>query len=336
VWVARLRERGVPYVVGNVARFNAVANFLLFWRVLRRERIDAVYTHFGFERFWATFFGKLLGRTVIWNEHWHSLGTRYTAIKRLFYRLFVDEFIAVSRYIADTLPRGAVVHAIPNAIGPATDAPADKETVRRLRTALALPLDAKIVLMVAEFRADKRPLLALEICGRVAAQAAQHVVFVFLGDGQLRAQFLQQVERMGLSDRVISPGHVNNVDDYYRCADVSILTSEYEPFGYCVLEAMRHTLPVVSFDTGGPSEIIRNGETGLLVPEGNAGAFSDAVLELLIDEPRRRRLGNEAKVAVAERFSRQVWIAAVLNVLKGHSPSAAGTEREQFAALRKY
>ena len=123
VWVTHLRQHGIPYVVGNVSKYNLLSNFLLFRDIFRKNRIDAVYTNFGFERFWTAFFGKLFGKVVIWHERWHSLGTRYVLPKRLFYRFFVDEFIAISEFITSTLPRGKRVRAI---LSPGHDECADR------------------------------------------------------------------------------------------------------------------------------------------------------------------------------------------------------------------
>ena len=103
----------------------------------------------------------------------------------------------------------------------------------------------------------------------------------FLGDGEMRGDFATKVMERGLSQHVIAPGYVDNVDDYYAVSDISILTSHYEPFGYVVLEAMRYELPVDAFDNGGPSEVIRNNETGKLVRDDDVEGFVSAALELL-------------------------------------------------------
>ena len=75
--------------------------------------------------------------------------------------------------------------------------------------------DTKIVIMVANFRAWKRHMLALEICGQVLKKRAD-VVFVFLGDGEVRSPFLAKVKSVGLDRHIIAPGYVDNVDDYLR------------------------------------------------------------------------------------------------------------------------
>lgn len=315
VWVTQLRQHGVPYVVGNISKYNIFANFRLFRDVFRQHRIDAVYTHFGMERFWAAFFGKILGKVVIWHERWHSLGTRYVLPKRVFYWLFVDEFIAVSNFIKDTLPRGKRVRAtIPgtrvNAVMPLSGT----ERAERRRQ-LGIPLDAKVVIMVANFRAWKRHLLALDVAGQVLKRR-KDVVFAFLGDGEVRSEFLAKARRMGIENHILAPGYVDNVNDYFAVADIGILTSHYEPFGNVVLEAMRNALPVVSFDRGGPAEMIRHGATGYLVREADANEFARRVHELVVDDRLRATLGARGRQVAEEEYSRETALDRVSRWLK--------------------
>lgn len=322
VWVEHLRRHGIPYVVGDIRPFDVRHNVELFKRLFREHPIDAVYTHFGVERFWATMLGKWFGKKTIWNEHWHSLGTRFVAPKKLFYLLFVDSFISVSGFIARTLPAGIPTHTIPNAIR--GDVPRQTGPRAQQREGLGLPTQGTVVLMVAEFRPDKRHYLALDVC-RDVARVRPETVFVFLGDGVLRHEFERRAAAAGLGN-VVCPGHVDNVDAYYAIADICILTSHNEPFGYCVLEAMKFGLPMVTFNTGGPAEVLQHEETGILIDEGNLTAFAREVVALVDDPGRRARLGKNARVAVRRDFSRDVWIdalfGAMTDILRDRSDSA--------------
>jgi L-malate glycosyltransferase len=310
VFVPLLRANNIPYVVADIDKYNPVKNVMLFAQLFREHAIDAVYTHFGYERFWATFFGKLFGKRTIWNEHWHSLGTRHAAAKRWFYRIFVDDFIAVSQFIARTLPRTrGKTYALHNAIRPLPPDDASEG---------ACPVETggrTLVLMVAAFRAEKRHDLALEICAEVL-RTRRDVMFVFLGDGVCRTAFIAEVERRGLADSIRAPGHVTNVDAYYRHADVCMLTSHNEPFGYCVLEAMKFGLPIITFAGGGPAEILRADETGIVVPEADVVDFAAQLVGLIRSPERRRRIGRRARRAVERDFSRDRWVESMGEIVK--------------------
>lgn len=314
-YVPHLRAAGIRYVVGSVSKFNLVANLRLFRRIFSEYQIDAVYTHFGYERFWATFCARVLGITTIWNEHWHSLGRRYAPLKRVFYRLCVDDFISISRFITSTLPHTSDVHTVRNAIPSAPPVSLTARQRYELRARLKIPSKSKVVLMVAAFRGEKRHFLALDVCTRVL-QRHEDVVFVFPGGGGLRNEFLSAAKRRGLAGNIVAPGHADNISEYYAVADVTMLTSLNEPFGYVVLEAMRYGLPMVAFDNGGPAEIIKHGETGFLIAEGATDQFADALLELLGDETLCARLGDSARSLALREYSREAWMQQLDRVLQ--------------------
>lgn len=325
VYVEQLRAKGIPFVVGRISKYNLVANARLFGRLFRDHRIDAVYTHFGYERFWATFFGRLYGRVTIWNEHWHSLGMRYAVAKRLFYRLFVDEFIAVSRFLARSLPAGARIHTIENGIWPGDlGRPKGEERARR-RAALGIPTDAIMLIMAAAFHPQKRHGIALDICEQLLKRRTD-LVFVFLGDGPMRPTFLATAKKRGVDRYVVAPGYVRNVDEYCAVADIAMLTSDREGFGYAVLEAMRYGLPVVVFNSGAPAEIIEHGETGFVVPDGDKEQFAQVLLRLIHDARLREAVGERARLAVRERYDREAWIrklsATLQDIVRAHRGGA--------------
>lgn len=87
----------------------------------------------------------------------------------------------------------------------------------------------------------------------------------------------------------------------YGAADLLVWPAVNEAYGMALLEAQAAGLPVVAGDTGGVSAIVRHGETGLLVPVGDAGAFADAVSTLVANPSRRRTLGAEAAAITRSR-----------------------------------
>jgi glycosyltransferase involved in cell wall biosynthesis len=307
---------GIPCIVADISKYNAISNFLLFRRIFKDYPIDAVYTHFGFERFWATFFGKLWGKITIWNEHWHSLGTTHVLFKRVFYRIFVDYFISVSQFITRSLPGHARVFTVRNAIRvAATPDGSTGELRQRLRRKLQLDPSATIVLMVAAFTLQKRHALALKICEALLSER-KNVRFIFLGEGPEREGVVRKLRVADLEPYFTIPGHVENVDEYYGAADICMFTGYNDGFGYTVLEAMSHSLPVVAFASGGPTEIIKDGVSGLLINETDVKKFVSSLMALIDDSERRSLMGQRARQAVEEEFNRDAWTERVMDALR--------------------
>ncbi len=90
--------------------------------------------------------------------------------------------------------------------------------------------------------------------------------------------------------------------EYYRNADILVVPSWYEPFGMVVLEGMIHGLAVAASAVGGPAEILKNGETGLLFPPRDASALADAILRLTNDAPLRTRIARAGAEDVRENW----------------------------------
>jgi 1,4-alpha-glucan branching enzyme len=80
-----------------------------------------------------------------------------------------------------------------------------------------------------------------------------------------------------------------------NACDIYVVPSVYEPFGIVVLEGMAMKKPVIASDTGGIREIINNERNGILFEPGNAKELADKISYLIIDEDRRRALGDLAR-----------------------------------------
>lgn len=315
LYVSHLRSAGVAYVEANISKFNPWKNFRLFRNVFDSHSIDVVYTHFGFERFWAALFAKWFGKIVVWNEHWHSLGMRFSVLKRIFYAFFIDEFVAVSSFIASTLPRNVPVHIVPNAIGRQRLPDIDGAAQRDVRKLMGIASNKIVVLMVAAFRHEKRHDLALEVCRKVF-ERRDDVVFIFLGDGPLRRQFVDQVGAYGWRQKVFAPGYRETVDDYYAAADIFMLTSINEPFGYVVLEAMRNGLPVIAFRSGGPADVVEDGKTGYLAEAAVSKEFGDWLMELIEHPELRQTMGLQGQSLVRSKYDRALWVRRIRQILR--------------------
>ena len=132
---------------------------------------------------------------------------------------------------------------------------------------------------------------------RAFALARQRVParLVFVGQGPLREDLEALARELGVADSIVFAGWQPNPFAWLAQSDLFVLSSRYEGFGNVIVEAMACGLPIISTDCpSGPSEILRDGEAGMLVPVGDVEALADAMTTVLTDEALRAELAEKA------------------------------------------
>jgi glycosyltransferase involved in cell wall biosynthesis len=125
---------------------------------------------------------------------------------------------------------------------------------------------------------------------------------LIVGDGPDRAPVEAEIRRLGLDGRVRLAGERSDVPALLADSDVFVLSSRSEGLPVSVLEAMAAGLPVVASDVGGLRELVVDGETGLLIPPGDATALAAALSHLIEDRDLRPALGAAGRARAEELF----------------------------------
>ena len=223
-----------------------------------------------------------------------------------------DRFVAISSTIeAELLEHGVPadrILRIPNGVDVERFKPAAPTDRSRERHAVGLPESARVVIYTGRLVRYKGLLELIEAWNGIrATRADAHLLLVGAGGLDVDAcedELRERVRSLGLEDTVQFTGAVTNVADLLRQADVFVFPSRDEAFGLAPVEAMAAGLAVVSTHCGGLVDIVRDGETGIVVAP-SPPSIAEGVGRLLDDEALRRRLGEAARRDAVERFSIQ-------------------------------
>ncbi|MCS7146078.1 MAG: glycosyltransferase family 4 protein [Nitrososphaerota archaeon] len=144
---------------------------------------------------------------------------------------------------------------------------------------------------------------ALRALAEIKRSSNKAPKLIVLGDGPERGRLEKLADELGISDQVEFLGHKHHVERWVKSAGAVLVPSRYEPFGMPAAEAGAAGKPVVASATGGLSEIIVDGVTGLLFKPGDYAELADRINRLLSDEEGMRRMGERARERVLRNFT---------------------------------
>ncbi|PYR15199.1 MAG: hypothetical protein DMF94_32650 [Acidobacteria bacterium] len=302
---------------------KAKAAWAFLWSFLKLSgSFDIVHLHgFSQKSTLLVLLAKMLGKSIVLTLHTagqdEPAGVR--ARGRLAYWAYshVDLFMAVSPPLADRLEDAGFsasrVCRGTNGLDMARFHPAEPGERIRLRRTLALPESGALILFVGFFSLDKGAHVLFEAWRRIANGVGAGSSLVYVGstrsryyeiDPALADRIRDAAGREGLANRIVFVEETRVIDQYYRAADVFVFPSRREAFGMALVEAMASGLPCIASRLPGVTDdIVKDGETGLLVEPHDANALAAALARVLTDCAFASRLGRAGRQAVDPRFA---------------------------------
>lgn len=288
-------------------------------RIIRRERPHVVHLH---SRRGADTLGAL---AALWTGARIVLSRRVDNPERplvvwLKYRLY-DRVITISQAIQRILAAQGVdarkLVCVRSAVEP--DGWQSPETRERLCAEFSLEESAPIVAMAAQFIPRKGHDVLLAALPDVVEHYPDVQVLLF-GKGREQETIQHEVEERGLSRNVFFAGFRDDLQRWLGALDLLVHPAFREGLGVALLQAASAGLPIVACDAGGMGEVVLDGQTGLLVPPGDAAALGTAMLSLLADPELAQRLARGARARVEEVFSVAAMARGNLAVYRSLAP----------------
>ncbi len=284
-----------------------VRGILRLFLLIRRERFSAVmaFTHhsnlLALPLAWlagipvrvASHRGRILGFPR-WQERLHAWMVNSRMATCL---------VAVSEQVrAESIEEGvrpAKIRVIPNGVSLTTVKKAERQ---RLRREAGVQPKGYLIVSAGRLWPEKGHIHLVRAMPMVAEQLPRAVLAI-AGDGVLRPELEAEAQALGVAGYIRFLGVRSDVRAWFAAADLFVLPSNSEGMPMALLEAMGMGAPVVATRVGGVPELVRDGETGKLVPPQNPSALAEAIVSLLRDKAERARLAQNGQIYVMKYYS---------------------------------
>jgi N-acetyl-alpha-D-glucosaminyl L-malate synthase BshA len=212
-----------------------------------------------------------------------------------------DGITAVSKYLADETTEvfkiDKEIRVVHNFYDETRFSPVTTDCSRK---EFAAP-DEYLLMHVSNFRPVKRTLDVIDIFDKVAAELPARLILI--GEGPDTVLARRQINKKGLTDKVIFLGNQQSVGSVLPCGDIFLMPSEEESFGLAALEALACGVPVIGTSGTGLTEVIDDYKNGFLLPVGDTGAMARAAISLLKNKERLAEFKSAASRLAHEKFA---------------------------------
>jgi glycosyltransferase involved in cell wall biosynthesis len=324
------RKRGIeviylPSLVRRISPFNDIKSFVSIFRILRKLKPDIVHTH--------TSKAGVLGRLAAWmarvpiiihTPHGHvfyghfgrSLSKIFLQMEKLLGTITHHQIALTPEECNDYLRLKVSQPNNTSVIHSGVDlhrfSKGEKQRTRK-RKELGIPPDSLVIGYVGWLIPIKGVTYLVSAMAKVAERYPKSLlVLVGKGDdkGEEETKLKEQVENLGLADKVLFLGWRSDVDEIMGSFDIFVLPSLNEGMGRVLVEAMAAGLPIVASRVGGIPDLVKNGKNGLLVPPEDASALEKAITVLLKDKSQRKGMG-EAGEKMCRPYSAEAMVEKI-------------------------
>jgi len=299
---------GVPIYEISEYRRNDPSNALALARIIRDLSVDVVHANLYPGETWGRLAAFLTGVPVII----HKRGMPFLTGKST--HVLVDWLLNL-RTTRIIVPSNAVrdrliglepllkdkVNVIYSGVDLNSWKRASSDELISLRRELGISEGEFVITNVARLRKIKGQEYLIRAAPKVIEQYP-NTRFLFVGNGELQQYLSDLANSLGIGSRVLFLGARKDIDRILSLTDVFVFPSLQESFGVALVEAALMGVPAVATRVGGITEIVIEGETGLLVPPCDPEALASSVIRLLSEDSLREHMGLKAKECAASRF----------------------------------
>jgi glycosyltransferase involved in cell wall biosynthesis len=305
------RHASVPVESIRMRGAADVGALLRVGRLIGRRGVSLVHTHSSVDSWLGSLAAKSLRRPVVRSRH-VSIPIRHPLVYRLADRIITSGDAVRATVLAAGIAPEKIVSV---SAGVDTEQFHPGVSGTSVRDELGLG-GASVIGLVANIRGSKGHNVFLDAARAVLAEAPD-TRFLIVGDGVGFDEVKARVRQMGIESRVTLTGFRRDVPAVMAALDVLVLPStRSEATSQVIPQALAVGTPVVGSDVGGIPELVRDGETGRLVPPGDASALARAILASLREPERSRAMARAGQAMILSQYTFDAAMARTIAVYR--------------------
>ena len=297
-------------------KFDLYGIWKLFW-IIKKEKVDVLFTiNSPLTQLWGTLLAYSAGistfitRVCATNPSYHG---RRREIVNMVMLPFVDRVIAQADIHKDHLVASEgmkkdKIEVIYN--GVELERFSGHYEEKALRKKIGISTEAPVIGIVARLAVEKGHVILLKAAKKIINEFPE-ACFLIVGDGPEREKIETAAREFAIESNVYLLGTRNDIPQILSIIDIAVLSSEpvVETLSNAILEYMAAGKPVVATNVGSMADLVKDGETGLLVPYGKPDILSEAILDLLENPDKLDRMGKAGRERIKELFTLEKMVA---------------------------
>ncbi len=299
----------------NVFRF--VINIIKINDFIKKKKIDIIHSHHRNDTIYATIL-KVFNRNIkiIYTVHGLQTVKNETAFYKLLQTIFLflvnknaDSIVYISQFTMDKLEEKYNKIKQQTVILNGSRLPIVKNNKLIIRREINVKNNSFIISIIGGIGGVKRPKIVLKLAELLKEES--NLYFVFIGEGSEKKEIIELIEKKNL-ENIRFVNTTPDIGSYINASDIIISTAYEEGFGRTLVEAMALKKPIISFNIGGPKEIIVNNYNGYLIDEGDIKAYADKINFLNINRDIAKKMGENGYNLFLEKFSQENYVNGYL------------------------
>ncbi len=314
----RLEKKGVRV---HYLNFKGRHDLMVFWRlkkIIREFKPDILVTYLIHCDLIGRFWGRIFGiKKIVCSQRGSLLQWEYLRFFDRMTRFLVTKYTTQTHTAKKELmeklntPENKFI-VIPNGID-LNDFSFDLDNKKK-KNELGINSENTNIICVSKLREGKGHEYLLEAFEK-AYTTNQKINLLIVGDGEKKEKLLNQIKGYQSKNNIYFFGDRNDVKEILRISDIFVLPTLGEGMSNAILEAMASKLPIVTTNIKVNEELIRDDETGILVPIKNSTSIMNAIKKLIDNPTLRKKMGEESQKDILKRYDINVITLRISNFL---------------------